>query len=69
MGNNATPKVTKVTQDYRLTATGMDKLVRVEYMVGADGPFSFSIPEAQFSAAAVQEEISKRVAELSKLPR
>ena len=58
-----------VVQDVRLTATGFDRLMRVEYMVGTDGPFSFTIPEAQFTAAKVQEELNKRAAELSKLPR
>ena len=63
------PVVTRVTQDFRLTPTGMDRLVRIEYMVGKDGPFSFSLPEAEFTAARVQQEMNERAAELARLPR
>lgn len=64
-----TPTVTRVVQDFRLTATGTERLMRIEYMVGADGPFNLSLPEAEFTAARVQEEMNKRAAELAKLPR
>jgi len=69
MATPLTPVVTRVVQDFRLTPTGMDRMVRIEYMVGADGPFSLSLPEAEFTAARVQEEMDKRAAELGKLPR
>ena len=63
------PVVTRVVQDFRLTPTGTDRLVRVEYMVGKDGPFSFSLTEAEFTATRVQDEMNKRAAELARLPR
>lgn len=69
MATQVTPTVTRVVQDFRLTATGMDRLVRIEYMVGADGPFSLSLPEAEFTAARIQEEMNKRAAVLAALPR
>jgi hypothetical protein len=69
MAEQLKPVVTRVTQDFRLTATGAERIVRVEYMVGADGPFSFSLPDTEFTAARVQEEMNKRAAELAQLPR
>jgi hypothetical protein len=63
------PVVTRVAQDFRLTPTGMERQIRIEYMVGQDGPFSFTLPEAEFTAVKVQEEINKRAAELAQLPR
>jgi len=69
MADQLKATVTRVAQDFRLTPTGMDRLVRIEYMVGADGPFSITLPEAEFTATRVQEEMNKRAAELGKLPR
>jgi hypothetical protein len=69
MADQLKPTVTRVVQDFRLTATGMERLVRIEYMVGADGPFTMTLPEAEFTATRVQEEMNKRAAELSRLPR
>jgi len=69
MAEELKPVVTRVVQDFRLTPTGMDRLVRIEYMVGADGPFSLSLTEADFTATRVQEEMNKRAAELARLPR
>jgi len=69
MAEQLKPTVTRVVQDFRLTPTGTDRLIRVEYMVGGDGPFSFSLPEAEFTATRIQEEMNKRAAELARLPR
>jgi hypothetical protein len=69
MAEQLKPVVTRVVQDFGLTATGMQRLIRVEYTIGADGPFSFSLAETEFTATRVQEEMNKRAAELANLPR
>jgi hypothetical protein len=69
MADQMKPVVTRVVQDFRLTETGTERMVRVEYKVGKDGPFSITYPEAEFTATRVQEDMNKRAAELSKLPR
>ena len=69
MPNVLTPQVVRVLQADRLTpAGGVERQVRVSYMVGPHGPFDATFPEAAFSAAGVKTVMDARAAELSKLP-
>ena len=69
MANQLTPQVVRVLQSDRLTpAGGVERQVRVTYMVGPFGPFEAVFPEAGFNAVAVKAVMDARAAELTKLP-
>jgi len=63
------PTVLRVSEDYHLTRTGFTRRVRLEYMVGDDGPFSLTLAEEEFTAGRANELMAKRAAELAQLPR
>jgi len=50
-----------------LPTGGIERRMRVDYMVGTHGPFAVTLPTSDFSAARAQQEIDKTVAEIRKL--
>jgi hypothetical protein len=50
-----------------LPTGGIERKMRVDYMVGAHGPFTLILPAEQFNATAVKAEMDKMVAEIRKL--
>jgi hypothetical protein len=61
-------QVVRVLQAPVLLPTGqLDQQVRVDYTVGAHGPFSLTLKAAEFTAQRVQQEMEKVAAEIRKL--
>lgn len=51
-------KIVRQSQQSQLTASGqVQQMIRVDYMVGNDGPFSLSIPQSEFSADVLHQQI------------
>lgn len=58
----------RATQFTELTDTGrVVRMIRTDFMIGEDGPFSVELPIELFTERAVREEIEKIAAELRKL--
>ena len=61
-------QVTRVLDAPVLLPTGgIERRIRVDYTVGPHGPFSLTMPAAQFTAAAVKTEMEKVAAEIRNL--
>jgi len=63
-------KITIIRQSHQsaLDAGGtIRRLVRVDFKIGDDGPFSVSIPETDYSAAAAQDRIEQFAREVGQL--
>lgn len=61
-------QVTRVLQAPVLLPTGIvDNRVRVDYTVGTHGPFTLSLPAAEFTAARVNTEMEKMAVEIRNL--
>ncbi len=57
--SDTTPTINRIIQDSTLTPGGqVQELMRVEFMVGTDGPFTELIPLDEFT----QDEARKRIA-------
>ena len=52
-----------------LPTGGVERNIRVDYTVGTHGPFSLTLPAAEFSAVRVKAEMDKMVAEIRTLAR
>jgi len=63
-------KISIIRQSHQseLDATGtVRRLVRIDFKIGDDGPFSVSIPELDYSAAAAQDRIEQFAREIQQL--
>jgi len=61
-------QVTRVFESPLLLPTGgVEQRIRVDYMVGTHGPFSITLPAAEFSAARVKTEMEKTAGEIRTL--
>jgi hypothetical protein len=68
MTSDLNPKVTGVQEVVTLTGQGaVLPQVRVTFTVGAHGPFTITLPRAEFSAAAVRAEMEKLAVPLREL--
>lgn len=57
--------IVKISETFRIDeAGGTVKVVVVLWTLGRHGPFSFEIPEGQFTGAAAKAEMERRAAEL-----
>lgn len=66
----AEPTVSKVTQTSTFSGEGkLQQTYLVQFMVGADGPFSISVPAAQFNTDQVKKQMAEVADTLNKLPR
>ena len=62
--------ITILRQSHQTTlgpAGTIERLVRVDFNVGVDGPFNVSIPEADFSADALTAKVRAVADEIDKL--
>jgi len=58
-------QIVKISETFRIDEAGStQKVVVVLWTLGRHGPFSFEIPEGQFTGAGVKAEVEKRAAEL-----
>jgi len=65
---NLETKVLRIRPTPLLTPLGeVERRTTVEYMVGEHGPFSFTLPDAEFTAARVKTEMDKKAAEIRQL--
>ena len=61
-------KVTLITDETGITAQGATQTqVRIDFMVGENGPFTLRIPKAEFSAERVNKDLEKFADEVVKL--
>jgi hypothetical protein len=61
-------KIIRQSHQINLTDGGrVERLVRVDFNVGDDGPFNVSIPEAEFSADALSAKVRAVADEVEKL--
>jgi len=61
-------RILRIYHNIQLNAAGqVEKLVRIDFNIGNDGPFNKSFPESSFDQAAAFAEISKFAGELEKL--
>jgi hypothetical protein len=68
MPDSIVVKVVRVRPDPSLLPTGtLERRTTVEFMIGADGPFDVTIPDSEFTAARVQQEMEKKAAEIRKI--
>jgi hypothetical protein len=64
------PKVVSTSEDAMLNdARQYVPAIRVQFVIGTDGPFYLKIPKSDFTAARVNEEINKFAAEHARLQR
>lgn len=60
--------VTRITDETGITAQGTTQVnVRVDFMVGENGPFTLRIPKGEFSAERVNKDIEEFADEVVKL--
>jgi len=58
-------EIVKISETFRIDEAGStQKVVVVLWKLGKHGPFSFEVPELQFTGAGVKAEVEKRAAEL-----
>lgn len=64
------PKVTRTMSDAMLDDRRQYvPAIRVEFMIGDDGPFYIKVPQAQFTADKVNAELQKFAAEHARVLR
>lgn len=57
--------IVKISETFRIDEAGTtQKVVVVLWTLGRHGPFSFEVPDSQFTGAGVRAEVEKRAAEL-----
>lgn len=62
------PEITRVIESTDVGDTGKTfQSIRVEFKVGTHGPFTVTVPKADFTAAAVNALIQKFVSQLGAL--
>lgn len=68
MADPLTTQIISVTQSASLDSQGnVVPQVIVSYKIGGHGPFTAAFPAASFSAAAAQQVINQRAAEINQL--
>jgi hypothetical protein len=69
MAETLTGQVTRVVEQPRMLLNGnIERDVRVEFTIGPHGPFTLTLPRAEFTADRVKQEMAKLAAEISQLP-
>jgi hypothetical protein len=62
---NEHPVIVRVSESFRIDPSGATtKVVVVLWTLGKHGPFSFEVPESEFSGSGAKSEVEKRAAEL-----